>query len=308
MLISTNSARRGESTRGGNALLYNKYTRGESTRGGNALSHNKYIRGESTRGGNALSYNKYTRGESTRGGNALSYNGFTLLEVIMSLAILASLMTGVAALLKNSSEVKTGISAAGNVNHRLQVAMEKISRDLAHAFMVRKTDFDRRTKAIFRIERNNNRDRLFLTTVTHRPKKINSRESDMTYVVYEVRKDENGKEPTHLYRGETVRVPESFRDEVETVMLARAIKSLQLVPWDGSKWSPDRWHSKRGEFRNKLPHMVRIELEAYETTTLDGENDRWEEAAVVTLKTVVFNHFAVNFAQVKSGGTPLQWH
>ena len=71
-------------------------------------------------------------------------------------------------LLKNSSEVKAGISAAGNVNHRLQVAMEKISRDLAHAFMVSKTDFDRRTKAIFRIERHDNSDRLFLTTVTHR--------------------------------------------------------------------------------------------------------------------------------------------
>lgn len=249
-----------------------------------------------------------TQTRKGEGGNDLPTNGFTLLEVILSLAILASLMAGVAMLLKNSSEVKTGISAAGNVNHRLQVAMEKISRDLAHAFMVRKTDFDRRTKAIFRIERSDNRDRLFLTTVTHRPKKINSRESDMTYVVYEVRRDEDGKEPTHLYRGETVRVPESFRDEVETVMLARAVKSLQVVPWDGAKWSPDRWHSNRGEFRNKLPHMVRVELEAYATVTLEGNNDRWEEAAVVTLKTVVFNHFAINFAQVKSVGTPLQWY
>ena len=79
--------------------------------------------------------------------------------------------------------------------------MEKLSRDLAHAFMVSKTDFDRRTKAIFRIERHDNSDRLFLTTVTHRPKKIHSKESDMTYVVYEVRRDEDGKEPTTCFVG-----------------------------------------------------------------------------------------------------------
>ena len=233
---------------------------------------------------------------------------FTLLEVILSLAILASLMSGVAMLLKNSSEIKAGVSEAGNVNHRLRVAMEKISRDLAHAFMVSKTDFDRRTKAIFRIERHDNSDRLFLTTVTHRPKKINSKESDMTYVIYEVRKDEEGQLPTHLFRGETARVPESFRDEVETVMLARAVKALKIIPWNGTKWSEDRWHSNRGEYRNKIPHMVRVELEAYESVELDGENVRWEEAAVVTLKTVVFNHFATNFAQVKSIGAPVQWY
>ena len=211
-------------------------------------------------------------------------------------------------LLKNSSEVKAGVSEAGNVNHRLQVAMEKISRDLAHAFMVSKTDFDRRTKAIFRIERHDNSDRLFLTTTTHRPKKIHSKESDMTYVIYEVRKDEDGQEPTHLFRGETARVPESFRDEVETVMLARAIKSLKLIPWNGDKWTTDRWHSNRGEHRNKLPHMVRIEIEAYESVTLEGENARWEDAAVISLKTAVFNHFATNFAQVKSIGVPVQWY
>ena len=79
-------------------------------------------------------------------------------------------------------------------------------------------------------------------------------------------------------------MPESFRDEVETVMLARAVKSLKLIPWNGDKWTTDRWHSNRGEHRNKLPHMVRIEVEAYETLTLEGENARWEDAAVVQLK------------------------
>ena len=237
-----------------------------------------------------------------------STNGFTLLEVILSLAILASLMSGVAMLLKNSSEVKAGVSEAGNVNHRLQVAMEKISRDLAHAFLVSKRDLDRKTKTIFRIERQDNSDRLFLTTTTHRPKKIHSKESDMTYVVYEVRKDEDGQEPTHLFRGETARVPDSFREQVETVMLARAVKALKLIPWNGDKWSTDRWHSNRGEHRNKLPHMVRIELEAYESVELDGENANWREAATVSLKTAVFNHFATNFAQVKKIGAPLQWY
>lgn len=233
-------------------------------------------------------------------------SGFTLLEVILSLAVLASLVVAVASLLQNTTAVKEGISETGNVNHRLQFALGKISRDLAHAFMIRKTDFDRRTKAVFRIEREDSNDKLSLTTFTHRPKRKDSKESDMTYVVYEIRKGEEASAPTHLYRGEAVRIPESFTDELEMVVLARAVKSLQLIPWDGSQWSQDKWNSTRSMYRSRIPHMIRVELEAYTNEELTDDTS-WEEAETLGVKTVIFNHFATNFAQLKTVGAPVQW-
>lgn len=232
-------------------------------------------------------------------------NGFTLLEVILSLAILASMTGAVSMLLKNSTTLKESISESGNVNHRLQFAISKITDDLAHAFMVKKTDFDRRTKAIFKIEKSDYGDKLSLTTFTHRPRRRHSKESDLTYVVYEVRRDDEASGMTHLYRGEAKRVPENFRERLEMVVLARAIKSLSFTPWDGARWIvDDRWNSNRNVYRNRIPHMVRVELEAYEVE--ERERDA-EEGSSVVVKTIVFNHFATNFSQPKSVTGPVQW-
>lgn len=235
----------------------------------------------------------------------LTTNGFTLLEVILSLAILASMTGAVSMLLKNSTTLKESISESGNVNHRLQFAISKIADDLAHAFMVKKTDFDRRTKAIFKIDKSNYGDKLSLTTFTHRPRRRHSKESDLTYVVYEVRKDDEANGMTHLYRGEAKRVPENFRQQLEMVVLARAIKSLKFTPWDGARWIDDRWNSNRSVYRHRIPHMVRVELEAFEVE--ERERGDSEEGSSVAVKTIVFNHFATNFSQPKSVTGPVRW-
>ena len=231
--------------------------------------------------------------------------GMTLLEVILSLGILASLMMAVSMLLKNSSEMKEGISQAGNVNHRLQFAISKLSNDLAHAFMVQKTDLDRRTKALFLIEKQGESDKLSLTTFTHRAKKLHSKEADMTYIVYEVKRSEEGG--IHLYRGEAARIPESFHAAPPMVLLTKSIKSLRIVPWDGERWVRERWDSRQRAYRNKIPYMVRIELAAYEEEEVTT-NDNLEEMTTVSLKTVAFNHFATNFEQVKTITAPIRWY
>lgn len=229
--------------------------------------------------------------------------GMTLLEVILSLAILASLMMAVSLLLRNATEMKTGIAQVANVNHRLQLAMSKISKDLEHAFMTDKTDLDRRTKAIFLINKNSESDQLSLVSFTHRSTTKHSKESDLTYVYYKVGRGDDGQ-LTHLWRGEAVRVPESFREPPPLRVIAKGIKSLRITPWDGERWVQERWDSTRRDYRNKLPHMVRVELEAYENL----EEPELTDMPVVKLKTIVFNHFATNFAQVKSITAPIRWY
>ncbi|MDE3269346.1 MAG: prepilin-type N-terminal cleavage/methylation domain-containing protein [Pseudomonadota bacterium] len=229
--------------------------------------------------------------------------GMTLLEVILSLAILASLMMAVSLLLRNATEMKTGIAQVANVNHRLQLAMSKISTDLEHAFMVQKADLDRHTKSIFFIQKDGNSDRLSLVAFTHRPTVKNSKESDLTYIHYKVARGDDGQLP-HLWRGEAVRVPESFREPPPAQVIAKGIKSLRVLPWDGERWMQEQWNSSRRGFRNTLPHMVRIEIEAYENL----DEPELVDVPTVKIATIVFNHLATNFAQVKSITAPIKWY
>ena len=229
--------------------------------------------------------------------------GMTLLEVILSLAILASLMMAVSLLLRNATEMKTGIAQVANVNHRLQLAMSKITNDLEHAFMTQKADLDRRTKSIFTVKKNSDSDQLSLVAFTHRSTTKNSKESDLTYIHYKVARGDDGQ-TTHLWRGESVRVPESFRETPPSQVIAKGIKSFRILPWDGERWVQERWDSSRRDYRNKLPHMVRVELEAYENL----EEQEMMDMPVIKLQTVVFNHFATNFTQVKSITAPIRWY
>lgn len=237
---------------------------------------------------------------------AATNRGMTLLEVILSLAILASLMMAVSLLLRNATEMKTGIAQVANVNHRLQLAMSKITNDIEHAFMTQKDDLDRRTKAIFAVQKNSDSDQLSLVAFTHRSTTKNSKESDLTYIYYKVARDDEGNSQlTHLWRGASVRVPESFREPPPLQIIAKGIKSIKILPWDGERWVQERWDSSRRDYRNKLPHMVRIELEAYENLEDDAEA---METPTIKLQTIVFNHFATNFAQVKSITAPIKWY
>lgn len=253
---------------------------------------------------------RYRRGP-VHAGQASS--GFTLLEVVISLLILASLTISVATMLRAGFEVERGLGQKAKVMHRLSNAMAHLSDDIQHTFFVStknqdKNGISRRTKAIFKIDDGRHGDKLQVTTKTHKPLMEGTHQSDLTYVVYELREAEDASGRTHLYRGDYGVIPENFREEPPMRILARNIKTMKIQPWNGRNWSDNGWDTKRREMRNKLPHMVKITIEAWVEDRTDGDGrDESADKQTETLSTAVYLVEGQRFKEIKEGSSTIRW-
>jgi hypothetical protein len=241
--------------------------------------------------------------------------GFSLLEVVITIAIMMTLTVAVASMLRGGFEVKEGLSQRAKLIHRMQVAIDRIAKDVELAFLVstvkdqNKNPMQRRTKSIFKIDRFGGGEKLLVTTKTHRPIVKGSYESDMTFVVYELRDAPDAAGRKHLYRGESPVIPEDLKEEPPKSVLARHIKSVTYEAWDGEKWMKDAWDTGRGDTRNRLPKLMRITLEAYKHDRIDGDG---QDAAALDeetekISTVVYLSESWAHQEIKQPSKTPRW-
>lgn len=241
-------------------------------------------------------------------------NGFSLIEVVITIGILMSLTLAVASMLRSGFDVKAGLAQKAKVSHRLSVAMQKISDDVQHTFFVStKSSFqnpiERKMKSIFKIDKNGSKgDRLNLTTKTHRAIVRGKFESDLTYVVYEIKESKDVPGRSHLFRGEFPYIPADLRDDPPFRVLAKHIKTVTFEAWNGEKWSNDYWDTGRGDTRNLLPKMVKVTLEAWaeEREPDDGKDETYDQT-VETLSTVIFLNDSLDYADLKTPVKSIRW-
>lgn len=235
-------------------------------------------------------------------------HGFTLLEVVITLTILVTMVYAVSQLMRASFDVRLSLSQEATVTHRLNVAMQRLAYDISHAFIVdsritARNDITRRTA--FRIEKGTKGDKLLMTFLGHRQIQANSKEGDISYVVYEVKAPTDGKFPgrTHLYRGEYPRPPENAKkiEDPEMELFVPHIESIKIEPWQGDDWYKDQWDSTSRETNNFLPHMVRITVRAWVDEPVEGATSSDEDNQAITqLSTVVYVPMALDYNELKS--------
>jgi type II secretory pathway pseudopilin PulG len=239
-------------------------------------------------------------------------SGMTLLEIIISIALLLVMTIATSSLLTNGVDMRIELAQRSKVNHRLAIAMQRITEDLQHAFLLnfkRQEYLDyvttRATKSLFLVRQWENNSELRLTTLTHKPRVASAHESDQTFVIYRIEKDKDNQRP-HLYRGETAVIPSNFEDDVPMVVLAKNIKALRIKPWTGEKWE-DEWNTGRSDWRDTLPRMVKVEVDAY-VNELEDEDSQYSEAdPVTTLRTVVMIPRAMDMKEIKDRSKTLKW-
>jgi type II secretory pathway pseudopilin PulG len=239
-------------------------------------------------------------------------SGMTLLEIIIAIALLLTMTISTSSLLTNGIDMRLELSQKSKVNHRLAIAMQRITEDLQHAFLLnfkRQEYLDyvttRTTKSLFAVRQWENNSELKLTTLTHKPRVASAHESDQTFVVYRIEKDRDNQRP-HLFRGETNMIPSNFEDDVPMVILAKNIKALRIKPWNGEKWEDD-WNSGKSDWRDTLPRMVKVEIEAY-INELDDDTTQYAETdSTTTLRTVVMIPRAVDMKEIKDRTKTLKW-
>lgn len=231
--------------------------------------------------------------------------GMTLLEIIFSVTLMLIMTMATASVMRNGLDMRLELSARSRVTHRLNVVLAKISDDLQHAFIVPSNQvFIRKAeiKTLFRVKPWDNSMELRLTTMNHVPHTGGTHESDQTFVVYRIEKDSTTQRP-NLFRGEAATLPDNLDQDIPMDLLARNIKAVRIRPWDGNDFR-DEWDSGRADWRDTLPRLVQVEVEAYAYDPL-GDEPLVETDLTVTMKTVVYiPRAALNKEQKEGGKTP----
>lgn len=228
----------------------------------------------------------------------------------MTISILLTLTIAATSTIRNSIDLRIGLSQQVKVSHGINVVMQRVVTDLEQVFLVstKRQEYNpgtRATKTIFQLDSSG---RLMMTTMSHAPVQAGSPESDQTLVVYELRDDRDMPGMKNLYRGETKVIPRRFQDDVPMVLLAKGVQKFAILPWTGAKWSDARWNTNKSEHRNKLPRMVKIELQLLELDELAGAETRSiENIPLARLATVVYLPKSWGFQEYKPYSGSLKW-
>ena len=244
-------------------------------------------------------------------------HGFSLLEVMITMAILLALVVGVSSMLRSSIDLKMALSRDARITQRLSTSMTKVAWDIEHAFVIDRNDasrggFGRRFKTIFKIDKIGDGDKLSMTITGNVSGSPGSPKGDTAYVVYEVRDAANTPGRRHLYRGISSATREDLKENPPMSIFVHNIKTFKISPWKGDDWSSDQWDSSRGEWRDRpLPKMVRIEIETWND---DDEIPRQQNADqtpddnVVGVKTVVMIQQARGMQELRQPATSVKWY
>ena len=246
----------------------------------------------------------------------LPERGFSLLEVMITMSILLGLVIAVAAMMRSSVDLKMALAREARITHRLTLAIARVAWDIEHAFIVGLNDTprggaDRTFKTIFKIDKSGDTDKLFMTITGNVVGSPGSPDGDTAYVVYEVRDAQDSPGRKHLFRGVTTVTRDDLKEDPPMKILVRNIKTFKLLPWRGDDWSTDRWDSGRGDWRDRMPTMVRVEIETWnEDDEIPRENasDSSGLDNVVGVKTVVLIQQARGMKELKQPSNTVKWY
>ena len=228
--------------------------------------------------------------------------GFTLLEVMITLTILVTMIYTISQLLRSSVDMRLALSQKDKITVKANRILNKLSYDISHSFLLSNLDSLRtagKGRTIFHIEKSVEGDSLRMTYQGHKPIRANSKESNLSYVVYRLKEAKKYPGRTHLYRGEFPRIPEDFKEDPPMRIFTNNVKSIKLEAWNGDDWVRDSWDSTSGDTKNKLPHMVRIEIILWSETPIEGVKEDESNQALDKYSTIVYLPNALDIDEVK---------
>ncbi len=232
--------------------------------------------------------------------NKKSEAAFTLLEVMITLSILVTMVYAIAQMVRTGFDVKEALSQRAKVTHRFNVALEALAKDLTGAFIISTKDTTRdgnQKRTLFRITKGDS-DSLAFTYVGHQAIRTNAKESDISFVKYEIRESKTEPGRKHLYRGESPRVPKDFKDSIPMFVLAEDVGSLKIEAWQGDEYSKNKWDSSQGDTKDLLPQMVRVTILAWEETPEERLGKDIKPSVQYT--TAIYMPYALDFNELRS--------
>lgn len=223
----------------------------------------------------------------------LTRRGLTLVEVLIAVAITAIIGTLVYGSFDRTYESREFVLRAQERYHTARLALERMSRELASAFVYdcRRLDTpsgELRHQTLFKVEPEGKVSRLTFTSFSHLRLFRDVRESDQNVIAYFGKNDRREGRRLNLMRREKPRIDDRPEEGGREQVLCPDILSLQIELWDETKqdWV-ESWDCSQVERLNTLPRMARLTL-----TVLD---EYGKELALRTIARLHIQKPLVNF-------------
>ena len=217
-------------------------------------------------------------------------SGFTLLEVLISMAITAMLMTAAVATFRAINRTQDRVRPETNRSESARVLLDRMERELVSTTLLVKRPFASRLRHpwVFigedRVFGTNDSDALmFITSSPARPPGA-AVAPGLRLVTYAVGTVDEGEEELALYRAER-RLPRRLQKEVNlqrAVPILGDVRSLQLRYLSKDGWR-DSWDSTDIAQLDTLPEAVEISVRLYEELPDGSLNEGAEQRRTIPL-------------------------
>ncbi len=186
--------------------------------------------------------------------------GFTLIEVIISVAILAVMTTSVYMILRNSLEVQEESSARASLAQMGRNAMEIMRSELSQAHLSEHQTED--WKTVFKAEDTDPIDEVYFVAKSHEKRYADVKECDLAEVHYTSESDRDGGAFRTLLHREAPVIDDDPERGGTVLAMAHNVRELELRYYDEKKeeWV-EEWDSESSDYVNRLPRAVEIRLE-----------------------------------------------
>lgn len=186
--------------------------------------------------------------------------GFTLIEVVISVGILAVIATisflSISSAVKNQEILETDDAT----NQAARIAMSTLKRDLSLAWLTPNVTSVNTYRTLF-VGQNGDPDRIWFATLAHHRKVRNSREGDQTEITYWLEDDPDVSGASVLLRREAPRIDHEPEKDGVIYPLSYRVKdfNLRYMNSDTSEWV-DEWDSTGADHPNTLPRAIQVSL------------------------------------------------
>jgi len=272
-----------------------------------------------------------TREQHSQLGRA-SQAGFTLIEIVISVGIIASLSLYAVAAMSNQIETRNRLQQSNEVVHSAHSAMMRLTEDLRHAYILpqndeqaAKSNSDLIGRPMFVLNQN---PRLLFMSQAHSSLIANRAESNIAYVQYLVCPDSSISSKVCKSQGESgsstkqlVRVVDPSVKKISddatldgvSQVLVNDLKEFKVSAWNGQDFLKD-WNTERSDFGRRLPKMVKIELTVFtpedslrKQLREESNTTQLSERRSLTLSTIVYLMYTAGQPDLKEPKTELSW-
>jgi prepilin-type N-terminal cleavage/methylation domain-containing protein len=262
-----------------------------------------------------------------------SQSGFTLIEIIISIGIIASLSLYAVSAMSNQIETRNRLQQANEVFHAAHSAMMRLTDDIRHAYLAIGNDEAAARSSSDLIGRPmfvlNPSPRLLFMSQAYQSLIANKPESNIAYVQYLVCPDnaapsgvcrnspESSSSAKQLVRIVDPSIKKISDDAVidgVSQVLINDLKEFKVTAWNGQDFLVD-WNTERSDFGRRLPKMVKVELTVFspedplrkQLREESGGGSDVPERKTFKLSTIVYLMYTAGQSDLKEPKSDIGW-